>query len=138
MSVCIIENQSQPTIRNIPSVRESISRQVDIHQAKNQSKVIPRIRVENLIANRPIGRIELLVLRRYPRRTVMSQGWTGSIAAACGRDETGLIGLVLWGDQVDRVRAGDIIAIQGGWCRYSRGQKVVSTGRTGKLTILEA
>jgi len=138
MSVCIIENQSQPTIRNIPSVRESISRQVDIHQAKNQSKVIPRIRVENLIANRPIGRIELLVLRRYPRRTVMSQGWTGSIAAACGRDETGLIGLVLWGDQVDRVRAGDIIAIQGGWCRYSQGQKVVSTGRTGKLTILEA
>jgi len=138
MSVCIIENQSQPTIRNIPSVRESILRQVDIHQAKNQSKVIPRIRVENLIANRPIGRIELLVLRRYPRRTVMSQGWTGSIAAACGRDETGLIGLVLWGDQVDRVRAGDIIAIQGGWCRYSQGQKVVSTGRTGKLTILEA
>ncbi len=138
MSVCIIENQSQPTIRNIPSVRESILRQVDIHQAKNQSQVIPRIRVENLIANRPIGRIELLVLRRYPRRTVMSQGWTGSIAAACGRDETGLIGLVLWGDQVDRVRAGDIIAIQGGWCRYSQGQKVVSTGRTGKLTILEA
>ena len=138
MSVCIIENQSQPTIRNIPSVRESILRQVDIHQAKNQSKVIPRIRVENIIANRPIGRIELLVLRRYPRRTVMSQGWTGSIAAACGRDETGLIGLVLWGDQVDRVRAGDIIAIQGGWCRYSQGQKVVSTGRTGKLTILEA
>ncbi len=138
MSVCIIGNQSQPTIRNIPRVRESILRQVDIHQAKNQSKVIPRIRVENLIANRPIGRIELLVLRRYPRRTVMSQGWTGSIAAACGRDETGLIGLVLWGDQVDRVRAGDIIAIQGGWCRYSQGQKVVSTGRTGKLTILEA
>ena len=138
MSVCIIENQSQPTIRNIPSVRESILRQVDIHQAKNQSKVIPRIRVENLIANRPIGRIELLVLRRYPRRTVMSQGWTGSIAAACGRDETGLIGLVLWGDQVDRVRTGDIISIQGGWCRYSQGQKVISTGRTGKLTILEA
>ena len=68
----------------------------------------------------------------------MSKGWTGSIAAACGRDETGLIGIVLWGDQVDRVRTGDIIAIQGGWCRYSHGQKVVSTGRTGRLTILEA
>ncbi|MDG1525492.1 MAG: hypothetical protein P8Q90_05430 [Candidatus Thalassarchaeaceae archaeon] len=138
MSVCMIENQSQPVIRNTPSVRESILRQVGIHRAKNRPKVISRTRVENLVANRPIGRIELLVLRRYPRRTVMSQGWTGSIAAACGRDETGLIGLVLWGDQVDRVRTGDIIAIQGGWCRYSQGQKVVSTGRTGKLTILEA
>ncbi|HJM40801.1 MAG TPA: hypothetical protein QF514_01075 [Candidatus Thalassarchaeaceae archaeon] len=136
MSVSIIENQSTPTIRN--NARESILRHVGIHQARNRPREIPRTRVENVIPNRPVGRIELLVLRRYPRRTVMSKGWTGSIAAACGRDETGLIGLVLWGDQVDRVRTGDIIAIQGGWCRYSQGQKVVSTGRTGKLTILEA
>ena len=138
MSVSMIENNSPPAIRNRIKSRESILRQVGMFQAQNRHKETPRTRVENLIANRPIGRIELLVLRRYPRRTVMSKGWTGSIAAACGRDETGLIGIVLWGDQVDRVRTGDIIAIQGGWCRYSHGQKVVSTGRTGRLTILEA
>ena len=138
MSVSMIENQSPPTIRTQQNARESILRHVGTIQVKNRPKIIPRTRVEDLIAGRPIGRIELLVLRRYPRRTVMSKGWTGSIAAAWGRDETGLIGLVLWGDQVDRVRTGDIIAIQGGWCRYSQGQKVVSTGRTGKLTVLEA
>lgn len=60
------------------------------------------------------------------------------MAVACGRDETGLVGLVLWGDQVGRVRAGNIITIQGGWCRYSQGQKIISTGRKGRLTILEA
>lgn len=138
MSVSMIENQSTPIIRNRHSARESILHQVGIQQARNRPKITPRTHVEDLILNRAIGRIELLVLRRYPRRTVMSKGWTGSIAAACGRDETGLIGLVLWGEQVDRVRAGDIIEIQGGWCRYSQGQKVVSTGRTGRLTILEA
>ena len=138
MSVSMIENNSPPAIRNRTKSRESILRHVGMYQAQHRPKETPRIRVDNLIANRPIGRIELLVLRRYPRRTVMSKGWTGSIAAACGRDETGLIGIVLWGDQVDRVRTGDIIAIQGGWCRYSHGQKVVSTGRTGRLTILEA
>ena len=138
MSVSMIENNSPPVIRKQIKSRASILRHVGMFQAQHRPKETPRTRVENLIANRPIGRIELLVLRRYPRRTVMSKGWTGSIAAACGRDETGLIGIVLWGDQVDRVRTGDIIAIQGGWCRYSHGQKVVSTGRTGRLTILEA
>ena len=138
MSVSMIENKSTPTIRNRSKSRQSILRHVGMYQVQNRPKQTPRARVENLIANRPIGRIELLVLRRYPRRTVMSKGWTGSIAAACGRDETGLVGIVLWGNQVERGRTGDIIAIQGGWCRYSHGQKVVSTGRTGRLTILEA
>ena len=138
MSVSIIENQSPPITRNQPNVRASILRQVAVCNAISGPKIKPRTRVEDLVAGRPIGRLELLVLRRYPRRTVMSKGWTGSIAAACGRDETGLIGLVLWGDQVDRVRTGDLISIQGGWGRYNHGQKVVSTGRTGRLTILEA
>ena len=136
MSVSMIAKQSQPVNRNAP--RQSILRHVGHLQTKDCQKEKPRTRVENLRAGRPVGRIELLVLRRYPRRTVMSKGWTGSIAAACGRDESGLIGLVLWGNQVDRVRTGDIISIQGGWCRYSHGQKVVSTGRTGRLTVLEA
>ena len=137
MSVSMIEIQSTPTIRNHNLSHNSILRHVGMHQTQNRRKAQPRIRIEDLIANRPIGRIELLVLRRYPCRTVMSKGWTGSIAAACGRDETGLISLVLWGDQVDRVRTGDIIQIRGGWCRYSHGQKVISTGRRGSLTILE-
>ena len=138
MSVSMIENKSTPTIRNRLKSRQSILRHVGMYQVQNRQKQTPRTRVENLIANRPIRRIELLVLRRHPRRTVTSKGWTGSIAAACGRDETGLVGIVLWGNQVDRVRTGDIIAIEGGWCRYSHGQKVVSTGRTGRLTILDA
>ena len=138
MSVSMIENQSTPTIRNRSKSRQSILSHVGMYQVQNRPKQTPRTRVENLIANRPIGRIELLVLRRYPRRTVMSKGWTGSIAAACGRDETGLVGIVLWGNQGVRVRTGDMIAIEDGWCRYSHGQKVVSTGRTGRLTILEA
>ncbi len=138
MSVSMIENQSTPIIRNPHSPRESIQRQVGMQQVLNRPKITPSTRVEDLIPNRPIGRIELLVLRRYPRRTVMSKRWTGSMAVACGRDETGLVGLVLWGDQVGRVRAGNIITIQGGWCRYSQGQKIISTGRKGRLTILEA
>ena len=137
MSVSMIATNSPLETRKM-ATRRGILREINRHQRENTTNMTPHIRVEDLIPNRPFGRLELLILRRYPSRKVTSKGWTGSIAAAYGRDETGLIGLVLWGDQVDRVRTGDIISIKGGWCRYSHGQKVVSTGRTGRLVVLEA
>ena len=137
MSVSMIARNSPLETRQ-NEYRRSIFSEISRQKMRKKIQIKPRTRVENLVANRPVGRLEMLILRRYPRRTVMSKGWKGSVAAACGRDETGLIGVVLWGNQVDQVRTGDIISIEGGWCRYSHGQKVVSTGRTGRLTVLEA
>ena len=137
MSVSMIARNSPLETRQ-KECRSSIFREISRQQKRTKIQIKPRTRVEDLVANRPVGRIEILILRRYPRRTITSKGWKGSVAAACGRDETGLIGVVLWGNQVDQVRTGDIISIEGGWCRYSHGQKVVSTGRTGRLTVLEA
>ena len=136
MSVSMIARNSPLETRQ-KEYRSSIFREISQQQKRTKVLIKPRTRVEDLVANRPVGRLEMLILRRYPRRTITSKGWKGSVAAACGRDETGLIGVVLWGDQVDQVRTGDIISIEGGWCRYSHGQKVVSTGRTGRLTVLE-
>ncbi len=137
MSVSMIARNSPLETRQ-KECRSSIFREISRQQKRTKIQIKPRTRVEDLVANRPVGRLEILILRRYPRRTITSKGWKGSVAAACGRDETGLIGVVLWGNQVDQVRTGDIISIEGGWCRYSHGQKVVSTGRTGRLTVLEA
>ena len=96
-----------------------------------------RQKVSELIPNKEVGRLELVVLRRYPRRLVSSSNFTGAVAAACGRDETGIVGIVLWGDQVNRVNTGDIIRIEKGWCRKRSGELVVSTGKSGTLTILD-
>ena len=137
MSVSMIARNSPLETRQ-KECRSSIFREISRQQKRTKIQIKPRTRVEDLVANRPVGRLEILILRRYPRRTITSKGWKGSVAAACGRDETGLIGVVLWGNQVDQVRTGDIISVEGGWCRYSHGQKVVSTGRTGRLTVLEA
>ena len=137
MSVSMIARNSPLETRQ-SEYRRSIFSEINRQRMRNKVQIKPRTRVEDLVANRPVGRLEMLIVRRYPRRTVMSKGWKGSVAAASGRDETGLIGVVLWGNQVDQVRTGDIISIEGGWCRYSHGQKVVSTGRTGRLTVLEA
>ena len=107
---------------------------------KNQAKtnsISARQKVVDLLPNEVIQRVELVVLRRYPRRLVNSANYTGSLAAACGRDETGLVGIVLWGEQVNRVKAGDVIRIENGWCRSRDGEIIVSTGRNGSLIILD-
>ena len=86
------------------------------NQKVSQAASNTRQKVEDLLPNQVIQRVELVVLRRYPRRLVNSANYSGSLAAACGRDETGLVGIVLWGEQVNRVKTGDVIRIENGWC----------------------
>tara|TARA_B100002051_G_scaffold190480_1_gene180542 strand:- start:3035 stop:3430 length:396 start_codon:yes stop_codon:yes gene_type:complete len=116
--------------------KESILSQMR-NQPKKQQKKAARQRVSELTPNQKILRLELVVLRRYPRRLVNSKNFTGSLAAACGRDETGIVGIVLWADQVKQVKTGDIIRIENGWCRSRNGELIVSTGKSGTLTVLD-
>lgn len=82
--------------------------------------------------------ITLTVLRKHPLRRVISQTFTGNIAAACGRDDTGIVGIVLWGEDAVKVNAGDRIRILNGSCTERTGEMVVTTGQTGTLTIVGA
>ena len=72
----------------------SILKQMKKNPKQNISRAA-RQKVSDLKANRGIQRLELVVSRRYPRRLVNSSNFTGSLAAACGRDETGIVGIVL-------------------------------------------
>ena len=122
---------------NLEKEREiSILKQMKV-QSKSKVEKASRQRVSDLKANKQVERLELVVLRRYPRRLVNSSNFTGSLAAACGRDETGIVGIVLWGEQVKQVKTGDIIRIENGWCRSRNGELVVSTGRTGSLSVID-
>ena len=107
-----------------------------IMSTEDQSWPSPANRIVNLRPNSPVRHLEMVVLRIYPQRLVVSQHYTGHVAAACGRDETGIVGLVLWGSQVDDVRVGDIVRIESGWCRLREQSLVVSTGRTGRMSIV--
>ena len=73
----------------------------------------------------------------YPVRRIASKRFTGAVAAACGRDESGIIGLVLWGEQTERIQVGDIICLTNGWCRRRNGELVISTGMDGSLVVLD-
>lgn len=105
----------------------------EIEDAEGRSK---RQRVCDLIPNTPVKDLDLVVLRRYPRRLINTDSYTGMVAAACGRDETGLVGIVIWADDVDKVRSGDMIRIESGWCRIRDDELVVSSGRNGRLRVI--
>ena len=104
---------------------------------QTRKKIIhTRQKISELKANQPIQRLELVLLRIYPQRMVYSEHYVGPVAAACGPDETGLVGVILWGEQIQRVQVGDIVSFESGWCRERKGELVVSTGRNGRLSIL--
>ena len=95
-----------------------------------------KTKVNRLKTDAPVSNLEVLVLRRYPPRVVSNRKWTGRAAAACGRDESGVVGLVLWDDQIEQVATGDIVRITNGWCKQRLGERVVSTDRNGTLRVI--
>ena len=92
--------------------------------------------VADLKSNSKVNRLELVVLRKYHRRILRTDTYSGPVAAGCGRDETGIVGVVFWGKQVDKVRVGDIIRIENGWCKKRDGELIVSTGKYGRLSVI--
>ena len=117
--------------------RASILNQISRSNKQNRKNLPYRQKVSELSINSKIRCLELVVLRIYPRKLINTESYSGAVAAACGRDETGIVGLVLWGDQIENTKVGDIIRIQDGWCRKRDGEMVVSTGKSGKITILD-
>ena len=71
-----------------PSNQQDVREKSILSQMKNQTKLkqasSSRQRVSDLVPNQKFQRLELVVLRRYPRSLVNSDNFTGSLAAACG------------------------------------------------------
>jgi replication factor A1 len=81
--------------------------------------------------------IELEVVSVQEPRTFDKFGKSGKVANAKGKDETGEITLSLWNEQVDLVKAGMKIKILNGWCSEYKGEKQLSTGKFGRLEIVQ-
>ncbi|MBD3260615.1 MAG: hypothetical protein GF334_02890 [Candidatus Altiarchaeales archaeon] len=52
-------------------------------------------------------------------------------------DDSGEVSLTLWKNQCGIYRRGQIININGGWCKEYAGQLQISTGRNGTIQILQ-
>lgn len=69
-----------------------------------------------------------------PRTVNLKAGGTNDVADAIISDETGSIKLSLWGDDINKVRAGDSVSIENGYINTFKGENSINIGKFGKLT----
>jgi len=85
------------------------------------------------------GNVDVVVdvVSKDEPRTFEKFGKSGRVCNATIRDSSGQLKLTLWNDDIDQVRVGDKIHIQNGWCSEYKGEKQLSTGKFGKIEIIE-
>lgn len=74
--------------------------------------------------------------KSYAREVRSRYGRVLMVADATLKDETGIITLTLWNDQVRQVNVGDKVKIEKGYAKSFRNVLQLSTGKYGKLTVI--
>ena len=93
--------------------------------------------IKDINANQ--GNIDIvaeLVSKDEPR-TFEKFGKSGRVCNAILKDATGEVKLTLWNDDIDTVNVGDKVHIQNGWCSEYKGEKQLSSGKFGKVEVVE-
>jgi replication factor A1 len=71
-----------------------------------------------------------------PRTVNLRAGGTNTVADAIVSDETGTIKLSLWGEDINKIQAGDKLSIENGYINTFKGENSISVGKFGKMTKL--
>jgi replication factor A1 len=67
-------------------------------------------------------------------RTVnLKAGGTNNVADAIISDESGSMKLSLWGEDINKVQAGDRVSIENGYINTFKGENSINIGKFGKL-----
>jgi ssDNA-binding replication factor A large subunit len=82
--------------------------------------------------------VEATVIDKGEIREFNKFGKTGRVCNAKIKDSTGTIALTLWNEQIDQVNIGDKIKITNGWVNEWQGEMQLTTGKFGKLEVLES
>ncbi len=72
-----------------------------------------------------------------PREVVTKYGKKLNVCNAILKDDTGSIAISLWGENIDMVNLGDKVKITNGYVNEFRGTPQLSTGKYGKIEVLE-
>lgn len=72
-----------------------------------------------------------------PSRTVETRFGKAKTALAVIRDETGVLNLKLWREQVDLIKPGDTIRIENGFAIKYEGRTEINVGSKGRIIVVE-
>ena len=95
------------------------------------------MQVKDLEVRKAVDNIELEVVDMDEPRDWSNARGSGRVVNVKVKDDTGEVNMTLWNQDVDKVKKGDKIVVENGWCGEYQGEKQLSTGRFGKLTVQE-
>jgi len=86
------------------------------------------------------GNVDLVleVVDKEEPRTFEKFGKSGSVCNVKVKDETGTVKMTLWNEDIESVKVGDKIHLQNGWCSEFRDELQISSGKFGKIEVVEA
>ncbi|MBI2145869.1 hypothetical protein HYU22_00840 [Candidatus Woesearchaeota archaeon] len=93
--------------------------------------------IKDIKANSGNIDVVLHVVEKEAPRTFEKFGKKGRVCNAQVKDKSGQMKLTLWNEDIDKVNIGDKIHLQNGWCSEFKGEKQLSTGKFGKIEIVE-
>jgi len=80
--------------------------------------------------------VEAEVVEISPTREFNKFGKIGKVANAKVRDDSGIIVLTLWNDEIEKVKVGAKIKVLNGYVSEWQGEKQLTAGRFGQLEVL--
>jgi replication factor A1 len=85
------------------------------------------------------GNIEVTatVVEKEEPRSFSKFGKSGKVCNAKIKDKSGEIKLTLWNEDVEKINVGDKIKIENGWCSEYKSERQLSTGKFGKIEVME-
>ncbi|MGC8538379.1 MAG: DNA-binding protein [Candidatus Micrarchaeia archaeon] len=96
------------------------------------------MKISDLKAGASNVTIDAVVVEKEDSREVVTKyGKKLTVAHVVLKDDTGSIGMSLWGDDIDKVDVGDKVRITNGYVSEFRGTPQMSTGKYGKLEVIE-
>lgn len=81
--------------------------------------------------------LEGTVTEKGEIRSFTKFGKTGKVCTLSVSDSSGTIKMTLWNEDTDKVERGDRIQLENGWCSEYQGEKQVSPGKFGTLTVID-
>ncbi len=93
--------------------------------------------IKDLQANKGNIDVVVKVIAKEEPRTFEKFGKAGRVCTVKVKDDSGEIKVTLWNEDVDKIGVGDKVHIQNGWCSEYKGEKQLSTGKFGKIELIE-
>lgn len=94
------------------------------------------MKVSDLQVRKAVDKIELEITEMDDPRQWSNARGNGTVASGKAKDASGEVVITLWNQDAGKAKKGDKILIENGYVGEYKGEKQLSTGRFGKLTVL--